>query len=135
MLALVRDLKGTRVVYYWINKARLERVSPIFPSFPIAEEWILKHLHNSYKGKDRRRSPIDRRKLKGKSDNIDKRTFSNKKRGRRVSDKRPQVIIDMAKVKLDELKLLYTEDLIKESDIDREIVFEPASEPEQPEDK
>ncbi len=130
MLSLVRDLKGTRVVYYWINRAQRERVSPVFPSFPIAEEWLLKYRHNAYKGKNRRRSLIDRRKLNGTGDNLDKRTPKPQKQGRRASDKRPKVVLDLAKTKLDELKLLYTEKLINESDIDREVVFEPSDEPE-----
>lgn len=128
MLALVRDLKGTRVVYYWIHKTRLERISPIFPNLPIAEEWLLKARHKSYKGNNRRSSFIDRRKLSGITESSDKRTASHSQPGRRATDKSPRVVLDLAKVKLDELKLLYTEDLIEESDIDLDIVFELPSE-------
>ena len=126
MLTLVKDLQGTRVVYYWINKQRLERVSPILSSFPIAEEWRNRYIHEAYKGRDRRRSFIDRRKQGAKSSNVEKRKYLQSE-GRRAGDKPASVEIDLAKVKLAELKLLYTEDLITESDIDQQVLFEAAS--------
>lgn len=124
MLTLVRDLQGVRVVYYWIKKTEFERVSPTLASFEEAQEWWLRYLHDSHGNKNRRRSFIDRRHVAGKVQNLEKRNSSIKSLGRRAGDKSVKVEIDLAKVKVAELRMLYTDRGILESDIDVEVLFD-----------
>ena len=124
MLTLVRDLQGVRVVYYWIKKTEFERVSPTLSSLEEAEEWWLRYLHDSYGKKNRRRSFIDRRHVSVKATSREKRNASSQNLGRRLGDKSVKVEIDLAKVKVAELRMLYTDRGILESDIDVEVLFE-----------
>lgn len=124
MLTLVRDLQGVRVVYYWIKKTEFERVSPTLSSLEEAEEWWLRYLHDSYDKKNRRRSFIDRRHVSGKANNLEKRNPPTQTMGRRIGDKPVKVEIDLAKVKVAELRMLYTDRGILESDIDVDVLFE-----------
>lgn len=124
MLTLVRDLQGVRVVYYWINKTEFERVSPTLSSLEEAEEWWLRYLHDSYGNKNRRRSFIDRRHVAGKVKSLEKRNSPKQSLGRRLGDKAVKVEIDLAKVKVAELRMLYTDKGVLESDIDVEVLFD-----------
>lgn len=106
-LKLVKDFQDYQFVYFWIDGDK-QVVSPLLPTLEHAREWFTDRHFKNYEGQERRRRKVDRRNIHAmdKNDNAEI-PFSRRvpsKTGRRASDHKISVDIDLAKEKISKLK-------------------------------
>lgn len=104
-LELVRDFESGRIIYYWRDPTG-EILSPAIASLTLAEEWRNTYLWQGYQGRQRRGTPLDRRRhahkreLHPRAANVSA-LFNG---GRRASDRVVKLKIDLAAEKIEALK-------------------------------
>ncbi|GEM_PF-3517007 len=112
MMFLVRDFNGERIVYFWARKTRsgIKKASPNCPSIQIAQEWFLNFTRSQYAGPERRKRHYDRRLILNRRKDVDQLNDNDRrqKQGRRLTDQRMKVKLDLAAKKLAELSLNYS---------------------------
>jgi len=105
-LKLIKDLDNFKFVYYWACPFR-GKVSPEMPTLLHAGEWMIEYQTANYEGRERRKTMIDRRKKELKPRTTDEKLqFVKRTRpeGRRITDKMPDVDLDLSEEKLKEMK-------------------------------
>lgn len=100
-MRLVRDIDDEGIYYYW-EDLEDTAVSPRLPCMVIAKEWRDKYMFSKYRGRERRRSHIDRRLNMAKRKETDALLFvsRHKPQGRRVTDKPVYLAEDLVTDKL-----------------------------------
>lgn len=104
-LYLVKNLFKDKVVFYWVNKEKGKKISPLLNSMGEAEDWWKRYMYSMYEDVERRRAVKDRRLCHSTRDVM--KTRKGQKHispGRRATDIPIKVDIDLYDKKLkDEL--------------------------------
>lgn len=105
-LKLIKDIDNYKFIYYWASPDS-GQVSPSLPTLLHASEWIVEHQTNKYRKHERRKTTTDRRKQEIKTTSTEQElAFSRRIRpeGRRITDKLPEVDLDMTAEKFNTMK-------------------------------
>lgn len=104
-LYLVKNLYKDKVVFYWVNKEKGKKISPLLSSMLEAEDWWKRYIFSKYEGAERRSTVRDRRLCHSTRDVMKSRKGEKHiSPGRRVTDQPIEVDIDLYQKKLkDEL--------------------------------
>lgn len=103
MLKLVKDFEDFQVIYYWLDETN-QKVSPDLPTLTHAEDWLAIQQAEGYKGRDRRRRIVDRRRNQRPPEQQRNGKRSAKPLGRRKTDKQIQIDIDYSEEKIKQLR-------------------------------
>lgn len=105
-LKLIKDIDNYRYVYYWACP-ELGKISPELPTLLHAGEWIVEYQSETYAGKERRQTSVDRRKRKLRARTPGQELVYSRREnpeGRRITDKVPVVDLDLSPEKFKSMK-------------------------------